>query len=156
MKNIWAPWRAEYILKDKKDSKCIFCEAARKNDPLIIDRKTLCFSIMNRFPYTSGHCMVLPYRHTGDITTLSAEENMEMTSMVQSVIEAIRQTMNPDGFNVGCNMGSASGAGIEDHIHIHIVPRWNGDVNFMPVLSDVHMISEHIDKTKDKIKKALS
>jgi ATP adenylyltransferase len=112
----------------------------------------LCFSIMNRFPYTAGHCMVAPYRHIGDFIELSNEEISEIMAMTQSIIKATRLAMNPEGFNIGFNMGAVAGAGIVDHLHMHIVPRWKGDTNFMPVIGDVHIISEHIENTRDKIK----
>jgi ATP adenylyltransferase len=155
MNTIWAPWRIDYILSEKNSS-CIFCAAPQQEDGLILVRGDLCFAVMNRFPYTTGHCMVSPYRHIGDINGLTREELSDMMSMVQNIIAAVRKAMNPDGFNVGCNLGTVAGAGIADHLHIHIVPRWRGDTNFMPVLGDVHIISEHIVKTLNKIKENLA
>jgi ATP adenylyltransferase len=110
---------------------------------------------MNRFPYTTGHCMVAPYRHIGDLIELTQKEASEIMSMAQVIVAATRAALTPEGFNVGFNMGTVAGAGIADHLHMHIVPRWKGDTNFMPVLSDVHIISEHIAKTRDKIKRNL-
>ncbi|MCD6571060.1 MAG: HIT domain-containing protein [Deltaproteobacteria bacterium] len=155
MKNIWAPWRVDYILKSE-DTGCIFCNAPKIDDPLILKRGDSCFSIMNRYPYTTGHCIIAPYRHIGDMEKLNKDESIEMLSMIKELVSAIKTTMKPQGFNVGCNIGSVAGAGVKQHIHIHIVPRWEGDTNFMPVLADVHMISEHIRETRDKIKGALS
>lgn len=154
MNNIWAPWRVDYITAPKGNT-CIFCSDARERDQLILTSGSLCFAIMNRFPYTTGHCMVVPCRHVGDITELNTEETAEIMAMAQSIIKAMRAALNPDGFNVGFNLGPAAGAGVADHLHMHIVPRWKGDTNFMPVLADVHVISEHIEKTMDKIKEKL-
>lgn len=154
MKNIWAPWRIDYILSEKRGS-CILCTAPIDNDGLIITRGRLCFAIMNRYPYTTGHCMVAPIRHVSDIADLSGEELSEMMSTVQTIVSACRQAMHPEGFNIGCNMGDVAGAGIADHLHMHIVPRWKGDTNFMPVLSDVHVISEHIANTLGRIREKM-
>jgi ATP adenylyltransferase len=154
MNNIWAPWRMQYITTEKESS-CIFCMAATDGDQLVLTKGKLCFAIMNRFPYTSGHCLIAPYRHVGDIVEITSEESSEIMSMANNIISAIRSVMNPQGFNVGFNIGKAAGAGIAEHLHMHIVPRWNGDTNFMPVLSDVHIISEYIEQTRDKIKRFL-
>lgn len=154
MRNIWAPWRTEYISKPK-DVPCVFCSAPSNNGNLILKKGKTCFSIMNRYPYTTGHCMVAPYRHVGDLNDLDEKEIQEIFSMVKELITAIRASLRPEGFNIGCNLGKVAGAGFADHIHVHVVPRWTGDTNFMPVLADVHMISEHIEKTKEKIKESL-
>lgn len=155
MKTIWAPWRIDYILSEKGGS-CVFCTSPGEDDGLIITRGDLCFAIMNRFPYTTGHCMVAPYRHVGALDDLSGEELSEMMAMVQRVVSACRAAMHPEGFNIGCNMGTVAGAGIADHLHMHVVPRWKGDTNFMPVIGDVHVISEHIAKTLERIKVKLA
>ena len=102
---------------------------------------------MNRFPYTTGHCMIAPFRHIGDITALDEHESAEIISMLKGLVTALKVSIQPDGFNIGLNIGAIAGAGVEDHIHFHIVPRWRGDTNFMPVLADVHVISEHMAKT---------
>lgn len=150
MNNLWAPWRTEYITSPK-ESVCVFCNAPKNKDPLILREGETCFAIMNRFPYNTGHCMIAPYRHVGDLTDINPQESLELMSLVQTIMKALRQALTPQGFNVGCNIGAVAGAGIADHLHIHIVPRWNGDTNFMPVISDAHIISEHIEKTRDKI-----
>jgi ATP adenylyltransferase len=155
MKNLWAPWRGEYVTGSKADT-CIFCRAKESGEGLVLTSERLCFAVMNRFPYTTGHCMVAPSRHVGDLTELSDDELARIMAMTQSILKAIRKEMNPDGFNVGFNLGSVAGAGIADHIHLHVVPRWKGDTNFMPVLSEVHIISEHIEKTYEKIKRHLT
>jgi ATP adenylyltransferase len=155
MNNIWSPWRAEYILGPKQDG-CLFCNAPKETDSLLIKKSALSYAIMNRFPYTTGHCMVAPYRHIGDINDLNDEEGADIFRLIKELSTAIKKSMEPEGFNIGINMGAAAGAGIADHIHMHIVPRWNGDTNFMPVLSDIHLVSEHIEKTLSKIKGAIS
>ena len=154
MKNIWAPWRCEYILS-KKPNGCILCNAPGDSDKLIVYQSKYCFAIMNRFPYTSGHCMIAPYRHTGDFTSLDDKESADIMKTTKKIISAIQTVMNPDGFNVGWNLGEIAGAGISNHIHMHIVPRWKGDTNFMPVLADIHMVSENMEKTHAKIKEAI-
>lgn len=154
MNVIWAPWRVEYITQPK-DSMCILCNAPLNNDPLILKKGRECYAIMNRFPYTAGHSLIVPYRHVGDLTDLSNEEVSEIMSLIKDIMSATRRAMNPDGFNLGCNIGSVAGAGIADHFHMHVVPRWNGDTNFMPVLADVHVISEYIKETRDKISENL-
>lgn len=148
---IWAPWRIEYITRRRKDAGCVFCAASREDDPLILKKDSTCFAIMNRFPYTAGHCMVVPYRHVGDLSDLSNDELLGLMTLANQLMTALRGAMNPAGFNVGVNIGSAAGAGIAEHLHMHIVPRWQGDTNFMPVLGDVSVISEHISKTRDRI-----
>jgi ATP adenylyltransferase len=155
MNNLWSPWRAEYILGTRQDG-CLFCNAPKEKDSMLIKKSILSFAIMNRFPYTTGHCMVAPVRHTGDINDLNDEEVADIFRLVQELTTAIKMSMRPEGFNIGINMGAAAGAGIADHIHVHIVPRWNGDTNFMPVLSEVHIVSEHIEQTLAKIKGAIS
>jgi len=155
MNNIWAPCRGEYILAPKHEG-CLFCNALKEGHNLLIKKNSSSFAIMNRFPYSAGHCMVAPARHTGDINDLDDKEGADMFRLVKELTAAIKKSMRPEGFNIGINMGAAAGAGIADHIHVHIVPRWNGDTNFMPVLSEVHIVSEHIEKTLAKIKGALS
>lgn len=154
MKNVWAPWRIEYI-RSEKPSSCVFCSAPKEGDGLILLRGHLCYSLMNRFPYNAGHCMIAPFRHVGDLTDLNTEESSEMMDMCKTLIAAIRSAMGAQGFNFGCNLGSAAGAGIADHLHLHIVPRWNGDTNFLPVLDGTHVISEYIQQTRDKIMRCL-
>jgi ATP adenylyltransferase len=139
-----------------KQEGCIFCDAKKGGHSLLIKKNDSSFAIMNRFPYNAGHCMVAPLRHTGDINDLNDEEGADMFRLVKELTAAIKNTMRPGGFNIGINMGAVAGAGIVGHIHVHIVPRWNGDTNFMPVLSEVHIVSEHIEKTLEKIKGALS
>ncbi len=155
MNTIWAPWRSEYIVGTKPEG-CIFCAAHKEGDKLLITGGQSCLAIMNRFPYTSGHCMIAPIRHIGDVTALSAEESAEMDRLMKALVAAIRKVMNPDGFNIGMNIGAAAGAGIEDHLHLHIVPRWKGDTNFLPVLGEVRLVSQHLETTLERIKEALA
>ncbi len=157
MENIWAPWRIDYILS-KKPAGCIFCDKPRENkdeENLILLRGKNHFMIMNAFPYNNGHMMVVPYRHTATLAGWSAEEQQEMMELADLGVELLRRAMRPDGFNLGINMGLVGGAGVADHIHLHIVPRWNGDTNFMPVLADTRVISEHLRATYGKLKETL-
>ena len=160
MKTMWAPWRMEYILKEKQgiSEPCIFChrikqKSDRKN--LILYRGRYGFIIMNRYPYNNGHVMVVPYRHSGDLIELQTDEKAELFHLIQLGVQALQQDMLPHGFNIGMNLGRVAGAGIEDHIHFHIVPRWNGDTNFMPVLSNTKVISEALDKSYQKLAKTI-
>jgi len=150
---IWAPWRIEYI-KRKKEKECIFCTGAREErdrENLILLRGTTSFIIMNRYPYSNGHLMIVPYRHVKELGELSREENLELMNLTTKSIEILRADLNPDGFNIGMNLGRAAGAGIDDHLHFHIVPRWSGDTNFMPVIADVKVMPEHLDETYRKL-----
>lgn len=154
MENIWAPWRMDYILNDKENG-CIFCDKAKENKDernLILLRKNLCFVIMNLYPYNNGHIMIAPYRHIGNVTETNKEESLEIFETMQICLKILEKTFKPDGFNVGINLGKVAGAGIKDHVHLHIVPRWEGDTNFMPVLADVRVIPEHISKTYKTLK----
>jgi len=157
LKRLWAPWRITYILSPKPD-KCIFCEYSKKGkdeDNYILYRGKNVFIMMNIYPYNTGHVMIVPYRHVPTIEDLSFEETSEMMEALKLVIKAIRKSLNPSGFNVGFNIGRIAGAGIEDHIHMHVVPRWPGDTNFMPVIGDTKVISELLRDTYIKIKKAI-
>lgn len=153
MKNIWAPWRMQYILGEKP-SHCIFCsmpKEKRDRDNLILHRRENTYVIMNRFPYTNGHLMVLPYVHVSTLEGLTRDLLGEMLELTQYSVECINAAFRPEGFNVGINLGKVAGAGIEEHLHIHIVPRWAGDVSFMTVLDDVRVIPEHVFETYDKL-----
>lgn len=153
MEKIFAPWRAYYILSNSDDEKtdgCIFCEFPKRSEDekrMIIERGRLCFVIMNAYPYNPGHLMVVPYRHTADVTSLSAAEFAEMTALSQKCVKALTKLMAPHGFNIGMNLGKVAGAGIDQHLHMHIVPRWNGDTNFMPVIGEVRVLSESLAST---------
>ncbi len=149
MKKMWAPWRIEYILSPKP-SGCIFCvkpKESKDDENFILYRGQYSFIIMNYYPYNNGHLMVVPYRHLSDITVLNDEENKEISSLIQTSVKIIRKTMNAEGFNIGMNLGKTAGAGIDEHIHYHIVPRWNGDTNFMPVAGNSKVISQGLYET---------
>lgn len=152
MKRLWAPWRMTYINGEDGQGRkgCIFClDAATDEDEqrLILYRGERAFVIMNRYPYSNGHLMVAPYRHTADLAALDADEVHEIWRLTVLARDVLGRWGNPDGFNVGMNWGKVAGAGIEDHLHQHVVPRWNGDTNFMPVLADVRVIPQHLEET---------
>jgi len=156
-KTMWSPWRIKYIEDGLKERGCIFCNRIEKSsdndeDNLILFRGEKAFVIMNAYPYNNAHLMVLPKRHVANIEDLSEEEITEMMVLVQRATKSLRKIYKPDGFNIGINMGKAAGAGVEAHIHIHIVPRWNGDTNFMTVIGDVRVIPEDLISSYKKIK----
>ena len=167
MDKIWAPWRTQYILGIKPEEAadsvrepCVLCgkhKAApgKDRENLLLHRGAQSFIMMNLYPYNTGHLMIVPYEHTGAFEALAPAVTAEMTSFLQKLFPIFRTSMNPDGYNVGMNFGRIAGAGIVDHVHIHLVPRWNGDCNFMPVLADTKVISEHIEATYDKLKAAM-
>jgi ATP adenylyltransferase len=150
MDRLWAPWRMTYI-KSEKSGECVFCKAAADPDQdkenLVLWRGEYGYVILNRFPYNNGHLMVVPYRHVPSIEDLEPAPLADLMTMVQEAIALLRRAMQPDGFNVGINLGEAAGAGIVAHVHIHIVPRWNGDTNFMPVLGGVRVIPDALENT---------
>jgi ATP adenylyltransferase len=155
MKVLWAPWRMGYILSDKKDASCIFCPGNNREqdeERLILYVGALTMVIMNKYPYNNGHLLVAPVRHLPDMENLAHEESLDLLLMVQRSIAVLKDIMNPEGFNVGLNLGHVAGAGVEAHMHFHIVPRWNGDTNYMTVLGDVRVIPEHIQETYGKLR----
>ena len=158
MKRMFSPWRSKYIasFKNEKPRKgeSLFTGILRQNNDaknFVIVRKTYCFVMMNLYPYNSGHLMVIPYRQTADFSALTAEEHTEIMETTSQMIGILKKIMNPQGFNFGANLGRAAGAGVDDHIHFHIVPRWTGDTNFMPTLGDVKVVSEEMNTTYKKI-----
>ncbi len=154
MKVLWAPWRMEYILSDKEEGECIFCPGDNRNQDqarLFLYVGSLTLVIMNRFPYINGHLLVAPVRHVPDLESLTEKETLDLLFMVRRSIEVLKKVMSPEGFNVGLNLGSVAGAGVEAHLHFHIVPRWNGDTNYMSVLGEVRVIPEHIVETYGKL-----
>ncbi len=156
MERLWAPWRIEYIHNPGKE--CFFCTALKdikEKNSLIIEKKDLAFIIMNRYPYNNGHLLIAPTRHTGLINSLTDDEILQMHLLLSRAIKAINTAMKPQGYNIGINQGKVAGAGVVDHIHIHLVPRWQGDTNFMPVLGDTKVISEEIHRTAKRIKECL-
>lgn len=155
MDRIWAPWRMEYISTTtvKGDKRCFLCIDSKNDEKLlVVGRKGTAFVIMNKFPYTNGHVMVVPVRHTGLLEGLTDEETMDMMGLVKIMTTIYKEELKVDGINVGINVGRAAGAGLEEHIHIHMVPRWFGDANFMAVVGETRVISEHIEATYQKLK----
>ena len=161
MKRLFSPWRSAYIASFKNERKsrsCLFCRIAKqKNDEknLVVWRGQHCYIVLNLFPYNSGHLLIVPYKHTSDLTSLSNEENAEIMAATARGLKALKKVNGPHGFNFGANLGRVAGAGIEQHVHFHLVPRWNGDTNFMPVLADTKMISEDMKKTWREMRKAV-
>jgi len=158
MERLWAPWRIEYIQR-AKESGCILCQKPGENDDhanFILYRGENNFVILNAFPYNPGHLMIAPYRHTASLQDLTDDEAMEHFSLVKKSLAVLKQVLKPDGFNVGLNVGKSAGAGIEEHLHTHIVPRWQGDTNFMPVLSNTRVVSEGVASTYKKLKTAIA
>ncbi|MEM0350201.1 MAG: HIT domain-containing protein [Archaeoglobaceae archaeon] len=155
MERIFAPWRIRYILAPKP-KECIFCNALKSDekDALVVYKGSKSFVIMNRNPYNPGHVMVCPNRHVPSLEDLDEEEMLEIMKLTILSMRAIKNCMNPDGFNVGVNIGKVAGAGIAEHLHIHVVPRWNGDTSFMPILADVQIIPEALEETYEKLKKS--
>jgi ATP adenylyltransferase len=163
MEKLWSPWRSKYIESFKSDedkTKCIFCQMLELNtneaNNLLVDMGELTFTVLNLYPYNNGHLMIVPKRHTNDFTLLNTDELKESFEKLQLAEKALQKVLNPHGFNIGANIGRVAGAGIEDHIHFHIVPRWNGDSNFMPVIGDVKVISQDLAETKSKLLDAYS
>ncbi len=156
---LWAPWRMPYVrTAGKGDTGCIFCAkpAEQQDDAnLIVLRGTHAFAMLNLFPYTSGHLMVAPYRHLPDISGLSDEESLDLWRLTRRCVRALEQVYQPDGFNIGFNIGRAAGAGIEGHLHLHIVPRWHGDTNFMTTIGEVRVLPESLEETYQRLKAAL-
>ncbi len=163
MEKLWSPWRSKYIESFKSDedkTKCIFCQMLELNpneeNNLLVDKDEYTFTVLNLYPYNNGHLMIVPKRHTNDFTLLNTDELKELFAKLQLAEKALQKVLNPHGFNIGANIGRVAGAGIEDHIHFHIVPRWNGDSNFMPVIGDVKVISQDLSETKSKLLDAYS
>ena len=154
MKVLWAPWRMGYILTENKADGCIFCpgtDRSRDQERLILHVGPRTMVVMNRFPYNNGHLLVAPVRHVSSLERLNQDESLGLLLMVRKSVEILKQVMKPDGFNVGLNLGHVAGAGMENHMHFHIVPRWKGDTNFMTVIEDVRVIPEHIKATYAKL-----
>lgn len=153
MKSLWAPWRQEYILAEKKG--CIFCRALEGSDDdknLVVYRGKGCFLLLNKYPYNYGHLMIAPNRHKCEIDELSEAEMLEVMKLLGRAKAVLRDCIKPDGFNIGVNIGKAAGAG-ERHLHFHVVPRWVGDTNFMPVVSETKVISQHLSELLTKLRK---
>jgi ATP adenylyltransferase len=151
MQTMWAPWRIEYIL-DNKEQGCVFCDAIGQKDALTLFKGCYTMVVMNKFPYINGHLLVAPVRHISSLDQMPEREMGKLLAMVKTSIGILKAQMNPDGFNVGLNLGRVAGAGIEAHLHFHVVPRWHGDTNALTVFADVRVIPEHIEATYKKLK----
>lgn len=155
MKVIWAPWRMAYIKDDRKPAGCIFClKAKERRDAanLLLHRGEYGFVMMNLFPYNNGHLLVAPYAHVNSTEHLPDRSALDMIKLTNLSLKVLRTEMRPDGFNVGINMERVGGAGIEEHVHVHIVPRWNGDTNFMPIIAETRVIPEHLQTAYRKLR----
>jgi len=155
MEVIFAPWRLEYILADKGGKGCIFCQMVSSRDEkeaLVLHKTQHSIVAMNKYPYNNGHLMVAPKRHIPDLLSLSDAELLDLFATVQLCQAVLSERMRPDGFNIGINIGRTAGAGVDDHIHVHIVPRWEGDSNFMTTVSEVRVIPELLEKTFDRLR----
>jgi ATP adenylyltransferase len=149
MERLWAPWRLDYITQEKPQG-CIFCDKPLLGDDraaYIVDRGTRAYVMLNAFPYNNGHLMVVPYAHQAALEDLPPETLHEMMDLSQQCSRALNLAVAPDGLNAGFNLGTAAGAGIKDHLHLHVVPRWSGDTNFMPVIADVRVIPQSLDRS---------
>ncbi len=162
MDRLFSPWRSRYIAsfseQNKQSEECLFCRAARERKDrqnLVLLRRRHCFVMMNLYPYNSGHLLVVPYTHTPGLDGLTSRDRGELIDTVSHMIGVLEKTIGPHGFNVGANLGRIAGAGIDQHVHLHIVPRWNGDTNFMPTVADVKMVSESLESSYKKIRRLL-
>lgn len=158
MDRLWAVWRVAYVKIASKQEGCIFCELPAKGkdeESLILLRADRSFLMLNRFPYNPGHMMIAPYRHVAQLEDLTQEEVLEIWKLLKLSIKALREAVSPDGFNIGVNIGRVAGAGIEGHVHVHVVPRWNGDTNFMPIVANTKVISESLKSAYAELKKTI-
>ena len=161
LEHLWAGWRGEYVATvDTSSSACVFCgileSGASDEDSFVLRRDTKVFSIMNLYPYTSGHLMVMPLRHVGELEGLADEERDELWASVTDAVRAVKAVYAPDGVNVGINLGRAAGAGVPGHLHVHVVPRWSADSNFMTAVADTRVLPESLGESAAKLRKALA
>jgi ATP adenylyltransferase len=159
MKRLWAPWRMEYIT-DEPRAGCLFCRVIEhpddKDAELVVWRPAGAIVMLNKFPYNAGHAMVAPVAHKGGLEDLDDTETRDLMRALRRAITVLRDSLKPEGFNIGANIGRVAGAGMPDHVHLHVVPRWNGDTNFMPVLGDVKVVNEHLTQTAAKLREAFA
>ena len=159
MKRLWAPWRMQYIGGQQRPG-CLFCRVIEHpDDPdaeLVVWRPEGAIVLLNKFPYNPGHAMVAPLKHASSLEDLDDAQSLDLIRAQKRTLQVLRATLKPDGFNVGANIGGAAGAGIPDHVHLHIVPRWNGDTNFMAVIDDVKIVNEALTQTADKLRRAFA
>ena len=156
MEYLWSPWRYKYIASADKDPGCVFCRVQQEgSDPenLIIHRGSLNFVILNRFPYTSGHLMIVPYEHTASLTSVGEPVTTEMMALTKKAQAALQAEYRPDGFNIGMNLGRSAGAGVADHIHLHVVPRWAGDANFVSIVGETRVLPEDLADSYGRLRK---
>lgn len=156
MQVLWAPWRMAYVGAEKADTGCIFCRAT-DGDPrerLLLGASAASLVMLNRYPYVSGHLMVAPRRHTASLPDLPADEHADLADTLRRTLRTLEDALHPEGFNLGMNLGACAGVGVKDHLHWHIVPRWTGDTNFMPMLADVRVMPEHLLATYDRLRPA--
>jgi len=155
---LWAPWRLEYIKQAAEQVECVFCEEVAGNlaqgETLLVHAGDTAVAILNKYPYSSGHLMVAPSRHVGSLAELTDDEALEIHRLAVAAVDVLGRVYGPGGFNLGWNLGHIAGAGIADHVHLHVVPRWSGDTNFMPVLADVKVLPEHLLETRDRLRAA--
>src|SRR5213592_1749460 len=158
MEHLWSPWRLAYITGDRSETGCVFCTALTDvaAAPLLVFRGRTCFVILNLFPYNNGHLMVIPNRHIASLAAATAEERAELIELTATAEAAVTEVYQPHGLNMGINLGKPAGAGILDHVHVHVVPRWNGDTNFMAVIDDVKIVNEALAQTAEKLKRAFA
>ncbi len=147
-KPLWAPWRLAYVQHADELDRCIFCDPEPE---LLVERGETALMVLNKFPYSSGHLLVAPHRHVGEFTELTTEEAAEIHALAAEGVRRLREEYEPHGFNLGWNLGRVAGAGIEDHVHLHVVPRWNGDTSFMPVIGDVKVLPEALAETHRRL-----
>lgn len=150
MDTLFAPWRMEYLVAEKVKG-CIFCKCSVRCDEFVLYEGKNVFVMMNKYPYVNGHLMIIPNRHVGKYEELTQVERREMFNLLETALKALREPLNPSGFNVGMNIGKAAGAGVEEHIHLHVIPRWEGDTNFMSVVGNVRVIPEDVETTAAKL-----
>jgi ATP adenylyltransferase len=159
MERLWAPWRMQYVGVGQRPG-CLFCRVIEDpDDPdaeLVVWRPAGAIVLLNKFPYNPGHAMVAPIAHTPTLEDLDDDQGLALTRAMRRTLTVLRTTMNPDGFNTGANIGRAAGAGVPDHVHLHVVPRWNGDTNFMAVIDDVKIVNEALAQTAEKLKRAFA
>jgi ATP adenylyltransferase len=155
MDNLWAPWRIRYIL-DERESGCFFCRKPQENADAknhVLIRERTCFALLNTYPYNPGHLMIAPYKHTGELDDLGEQELAELMALTRRCKQILAAALRPDGFNIGLNLGKTAGAGVLDHVHVHVVPRWNGDTNYMPVLADTRVVPQALDEVYETLRK---
>jgi len=161
MERLWAPWRMPYIEQGEKTEGCLFCAVSAAESPedlarnFVLFKGKTAFIMLNAYPYNPGHLMIAPYKHTADMYDLEDEELLELSHLIRYSLRLLTESMHPEGFNVGVNLGRTAGAGIADHVHWHIVPRWDGDTNFMPVIAGTKVLPESLQATYDKLRKKI-